>query len=223
MNPTTSARSFVREDLRWHIIVGRLHSHADVRHIRLFLHAISNPVLLLLGVVLDPVFLLDAHSIHGLGTIISSSLGERAKTIWEKVNNVKLQSGKEVAQLCGPLDTNESCSCNQNCGSLVVETFQLVVLFDNVSSSALDEPLIQVRPLRHFTADLVHGGKPQGFPLRSQKIEIASRADQTIVKRQGLQRATRGEHGLDLGGHIVAIKLLHFTPKKFHVQLSLQH
>mmetsp|Transcript_39719 Transcript_39719/g.102870 ORF Transcript_39719/g.102870 Transcript_39719/m.102870 type:complete len:320 (-) Transcript_39719:216-1175(-) len=221
VDPAAAARALVAEGLRGHEVVGGLDADADVLHVRLVRQLNLLPEVVALGVVLAIVELLDADGVHVRGAVLGGAVGQRAQTAGQGVDDGELHVGEEVLDLRGPLHTDEAGADDEASGLPLVQVVQLVELLQHVPAAALDEALVDVRPVADLPGLLVNRGEPQRLAHGLEGAEVAARADDAVVEAD-LVRGAR-EDWLDLRVLLSAVQRLHLAPDELHTHGALQH
>mmetsp|Transcript_97285 Transcript_97285/g.274254 ORF Transcript_97285/g.274254 Transcript_97285/m.274254 type:complete len:320 (+) Transcript_97285:320-1279(+) len=221
VDPAAAARALVAQCLRRHEVVGGLDADADVLHVRLVRHLNLLPEVVALGVVLAIVELLDADGVHVRGAVVGGAVGQRAQAAGQRVDDGELHVGEEVLDLRGPLHTDEAGANDEASGLPLVQVVQLVELLQHVPAAALDEALVDVRPVADLPGLLVNRGEPQRLAHGLEGAEVAARADDAVVEAD-LVRGAR-EDGLDLRVLLSAVQRLHLAPDELHTHGALQH
>jgi hypothetical protein len=126
-----------------------------------------------------------------------------------------------MLELGGPLDTNETSTYNQDGSALGVELTELVASLKNVSTTALDESLVNVTPARLWASTLVNGREPETLTPLVEDAKVATSRNHAVVETNLLDGL--GEHGFDLRDTTISVQMLHLTPQELNSHLSLQY
>eukprot|EP00414_Alexandrium_minutum_P001597 CAMPEP_0113822170 /NCGR_PEP_ID=MMETSP0328-20130328/2107_1 /TAXON_ID=39455 /ORGANISM="Alexandrium minutum" /LENGTH=538 /DNA_ID=CAMNT_0000790107 /DNA_START=31 /DNA_END=1648 /DNA_ORIENTATION=+ /assembly_acc=CAM_ASM_000350 len=219
VDPAATAWALVAQDLLGHEVVGGLHADADVGLRGAVRELDLLPEIVALGVVLRLVELLDLDLVHVLRAVVRGAVRQGAEAPVQEVDDRELELGEEVLQLRDPLDADEAGAHHEDRGLLLVEIRELVVLLQDVAAPALDEALVDVRPIADLPALLVHGGEPEGLAHWLEGPEVAARADDAVVVSDVVRAR---EHGLHVGNLVLGIEALDLTPDELHTRLPLQ-
>mmetsp|Transcript_23001 Transcript_23001/g.19044 ORF Transcript_23001/g.19044 Transcript_23001/m.19044 type:complete len:207 (+) Transcript_23001:1-621(+) len=109
----------------------------------------------------------------------------------------ELEVREVMLKLSNPLDTDETGTNNKNVGLLLVEGGELLVLLEDMTTTTLDETLINMLPLGLGDGTLVDSGSPERLTPLGEETESATGGDHAVV--EGNLLSVVGEHRLDVG------------------------
>mmetsp|Transcript_94820 Transcript_94820/g.274173 ORF Transcript_94820/g.274173 Transcript_94820/m.274173 type:complete len:214 (-) Transcript_94820:48-689(-) len=139
----------------------------------------------------------------------------------EEVDDGGLDLREEVLDLRRPLHADEAGADHQHLGLLPVQVMQLVVLLEDVSAAALEEALVDVRPIADLARLLVDRREPQRLAPLVEDTEVAPGGDDAVVEIDGLHLLA--EHGLDRRDTVLAVQVLHLAPDELAAHAPLDH
>mmetsp|Transcript_44451 Transcript_44451/g.91895 ORF Transcript_44451/g.91895 Transcript_44451/m.91895 type:complete len:317 (-) Transcript_44451:400-1350(-) len=174
VDPATPTRALVGQGVLGHEVVGGLHTDANVGLISSVGQLDLLPEVLVLGVIAAAVELLDAAGVHVLRAIVGSTVWQRSQAARQEVNDGQLDIWEEMLDLRGPLHTNEPGTDDENCGLLLVQILQLVVLLQNMTAAALEEALVDVLPVTDGPPFLMDCREPKALAHGLEGPKIAA-------------------------------------------------